>query len=74
MPNANLKQAAHELIDKLPDNAIWDDAPPVASQSSKRLSGALNRSVLPLTLAAKLLKIAARICAKFAIRRRKIRA
>ena len=25
MPTANLKQAAHELIDKLPDNASWDD-------------------------------------------------
>jgi hypothetical protein len=25
MPNANLKQAAHELIDMLPDNASWDD-------------------------------------------------
>ena len=25
MSNANLKQAAHELIDKLPENATWDD-------------------------------------------------
>lgn len=25
MSSANLKQAAHELIDKLPDNANWDD-------------------------------------------------
>ncbi len=25
MPAANLKQTAHELIDKLPDNATWDD-------------------------------------------------
>lgn len=25
MANANLKQAAHQLIDKLPDNATWDD-------------------------------------------------
>lgn len=25
MPTANLKQAAHELIDQLPDNASWDD-------------------------------------------------
>lgn len=25
MPNANLKKAAHDLIDKLPDNASWDD-------------------------------------------------
>ncbi len=25
MPTANLKQTAHELIDKLPDNASWDD-------------------------------------------------
>ena len=25
MPSANLKQTAHELIDKLPDNATWDD-------------------------------------------------
>ncbi len=23
--NANLKQAAHDLIDKLPENATWDD-------------------------------------------------
>jgi hypothetical protein len=25
MSNANLKQSAHELIDKLPENATWDD-------------------------------------------------
>ena len=25
MPTANLKQVAHQLIDKLPDNATWDD-------------------------------------------------
>ena len=25
MPNANRKQQAHALIDKLPDNATWDD-------------------------------------------------
>lgn len=25
MPNANLKQAAHELIDRLPEDASWDD-------------------------------------------------
>ena len=25
MPAANLKQVAHELIDKLPDDASWDD-------------------------------------------------
>ena len=25
MPSANLKQTAHELIDKLPENATWDD-------------------------------------------------
>lgn len=25
MSNANLKQTAHELIDKLPDSANWDD-------------------------------------------------
>jgi hypothetical protein len=25
MSNANLKRTAHELIDKLPDNAGWDD-------------------------------------------------
>ena len=25
MPNANLKQTAHQLIDKLPENATWDD-------------------------------------------------
>ena len=25
MPTANLKQVAHELIDKLPDDASWDD-------------------------------------------------
>ncbi|HEX9628082.1 MAG TPA: hypothetical protein VGA00_14170 [Acidiferrobacterales bacterium] len=25
MPKADLKQAAHELIDKLPENATWDD-------------------------------------------------
>ncbi|HLQ25477.1 MAG TPA: hypothetical protein VK138_06285 [Acidiferrobacterales bacterium] len=25
MPSANLKQTAHDLIDKLPDNATWDD-------------------------------------------------
>ncbi|MHB8741526.1 MAG: hypothetical protein ACYC9L_00220 [Sulfuricaulis sp.] len=25
MANANLKQAVHQLIDKLPDNATWDD-------------------------------------------------
>ena len=25
MTNANPKQAAHQLIDKLPDNATWDD-------------------------------------------------
>ena len=25
MANANLKQAAHQLIDKLPDDATWDD-------------------------------------------------
>jgi len=25
MPNANVKQQAHELIDKLPDNATWRD-------------------------------------------------
>jgi len=25
MATSNLKQAAHHLIDKLPDNATWDD-------------------------------------------------
>ena len=25
MPHANRKQQAHALIDKLPDNATWDD-------------------------------------------------
>lgn len=25
MSTANLKQAAHHLIDQLPDNASWDD-------------------------------------------------
>ena len=25
MPNSNRKQQAHALIDKLPDNATWDD-------------------------------------------------
>ena len=25
MPIANLKRIAHELIDKLPDDASWDD-------------------------------------------------
>jgi len=25
MAKANLKQAAHQLIDKLPENATWDD-------------------------------------------------
>lgn len=25
MPNANHKQQAHVLIDKLPDNATWDE-------------------------------------------------
>lgn len=25
MPTANLKKIAHELIDKLPDDASWDD-------------------------------------------------
>lgn len=25
MPTANLKQVARELIDRLPDNASWDD-------------------------------------------------
>jgi len=25
MPTFNLKQQAHDLIDKLPDNAGWDD-------------------------------------------------
>ena len=25
MPNANRKQQAHALIDKLPDNATWDN-------------------------------------------------
>lgn len=25
MPNANVKQQAHELIDKLPDDATWRD-------------------------------------------------
>lgn len=25
MPSANIKQQAHELIDKLPDNATWHD-------------------------------------------------
>ena len=25
MPSANRKQQAHALIDKLPDNATWDD-------------------------------------------------
>ncbi len=25
MPTSNLKQQAHELIDRLPDNASWDD-------------------------------------------------
>ncbi len=25
MPNASRKQRAHALIDKLPDNATWDD-------------------------------------------------
>lgn len=25
MPTSNLKQQAHELIDKLPDSAGWDD-------------------------------------------------
>jgi hypothetical protein len=25
MPNANIKQQAHELIDQLPDNATWRD-------------------------------------------------
>jgi hypothetical protein len=25
MANANPKQAAHQLIDKLPENATWDD-------------------------------------------------
>lgn len=25
MPSANTKQVAHELIDRLPDNASWDD-------------------------------------------------
>lgn len=25
MANANLKQAVHQLIDKLPDDATWDD-------------------------------------------------
>ena len=25
MANTNPKQAAHQLIDKLPDNATWDD-------------------------------------------------
>lgn len=25
MANANLKQVAHQLIDKLPDDATWDD-------------------------------------------------
>ena len=25
MANTKLKQTAHELIDKLPDNASWDD-------------------------------------------------
>lgn len=25
MPNANLKQAAHELIDRLPEDVSWDD-------------------------------------------------
>lgn len=25
MANVNLKQAAHQLIDKLPDDATWDD-------------------------------------------------
>ena len=25
MAKANLKQAAHQLIDKLPDDATWDD-------------------------------------------------
>jgi hypothetical protein len=25
MPTTNLKQVAHELIDKLPDDASWDD-------------------------------------------------
>jgi hypothetical protein len=25
MPSANIKQQAHELIDKLPDNATWRD-------------------------------------------------
>ena len=25
MSNSNLKQTAHDLINKLPDNATWDD-------------------------------------------------
>ena len=25
MPSTNLKQAAHQLIDKLPEDATWDD-------------------------------------------------
>jgi len=25
MPNANIKQQAHQLIDQLPDNATWRD-------------------------------------------------
>lgn len=25
MPSSNLKQTAHQLIDKLPENATWDD-------------------------------------------------
>jgi hypothetical protein len=25
MPNVNIKQQAHELIDKLPENATWRD-------------------------------------------------
>ena len=25
MPTSNLKQQAHDLIDRLPDNAGWDD-------------------------------------------------
>jgi len=25
MPSTHLKQAAHEVIDQLPDNATWDD-------------------------------------------------
>lgn len=25
MPNANIKQQAHELIDQLPDSATWRD-------------------------------------------------